>query len=659
MEQQKRVGIWIRVSTEDQAKGESPEHHEQRGRLYAASKGWDVVTVYHLEALTGKSVMGYAETKRMLEDIKGGFITGLIFSKLARFARNTKELLEFADIFQQEKADLISLQEAIDTSTPAGRLFYTMIAAIAQWEREEIVSRIVASIPIRAKLGKHIGGQASLGYKWIGGKGETKKLVIDEEFAPVRKLIYELFLKHKRKKAVARVLNEAGHRTKDGNLFTDTTINRLLRDSMAKGVRKSNFTDSMGGKRNFTIKDPKDWVFTECPAIISPEIWDECNQLLDQVEKKRQKLGPQTKTLLAGYVQCEPCKRKMYVYHHTKTPKYICPKCKTRIHIEDLEYIYKGELKEFLLTDTSISEYLQSIDRRLQEKANLLDSLRDEREKIKKRTEEMVTMRVNREWSKEMFVEHFKPLEERIMQIDKEMPELEADIDFMKIQHHSSDVVLSDAKDLYANWDTMEFDNKRTLVEFITDSITVGKTEVGIKLSYLPTKNPTAAFPASDITNSLNPVKGQREVISGLPFSTLEKSVPRRRKPQIKEPTTIGEHIKKTRTERNLTAETTAEQMGVNVHTLALWERGKNYPGVGYLKKIIAFLGYYPFPEPVTLGEKMRKYRQMHGLHLDELAKLLCVAPEIVGKWESAAALPDEKKQRKIEKLMQQKELSK
>src|ERR1043165_10201 len=105
MEQNKKaVGIWIRVSTEDQAKGESPEHHEKRARLYAESKGWNVVTVYHLEALSGKSVMGYAETKRMLEDIKSGAITGLIFSKLARLARNTKELLEFSEIFKQENA---------------------------------------------------------------------------------------------------------------------------------------------------------------------------------------------------------------------------------------------------------------------------------------------------------------------------------------------------------------------------------------------------------------------------------------------------------------------------------------------------------------------------------------------------------------------------
>ena len=64
----KSVGIWIRVSSEDQAKGESPAHHLERAKAYAAARGWTVKEVYDLAGISGKSVKEHPEARRMSDD---------------------------------------------------------------------------------------------------------------------------------------------------------------------------------------------------------------------------------------------------------------------------------------------------------------------------------------------------------------------------------------------------------------------------------------------------------------------------------------------------------------------------------------------------------------------------------------------------------------
>lgn len=478
METNKNIGIWIRVSTEMQVKGESPEHHEKRARLYAEAKGWNVVEVYRLEAISGKSVMEQPETKRMLKDVKEGKISGLIFSKLARLARNTKELLELADIFKSYNCDLISLAESIDTSTPAGRLFYTMIAAMATWEREEIAERVAASVPIRAKLGKPLSAQTSLGFKWI-----NKEFVIDEKEAPIRKLIYEIFLKTKRKKTTAKELNDLGYRTRTGAKFGHTTIARLLQDTTAKGIRKANYTTGKAGRG---IKPESEWVYTSCPAIVSEELWDQCNAIINDQLSKTNRPGPRGIHLLSGYVSCS-CTKKMYVYHNDKTPHYRCKICNTKIEVADLDQIYHEQLKTFLLTETNVTDYMNQSDSRLQEKQELLISSQSNIEKMRKRIKELVDLRLIGELNTETLAPLLKPLEIQVKQLEEQLPELEAEVDFLKIEYLSSETVLDGAKDLFNNWAGMPLEEKRNIVELITNSITIGKSDINISLSYLPT----------------------------------------------------------------------------------------------------------------------------------------------------------------------------
>jgi site-specific DNA recombinase len=269
----KPVGIWIRVSTEDQAKGESPEHHEERARSYAKSKGWQVKEVYDLAGQTGKAVMQHPEAKRMMKDVERGHITGLVFSKLARLSRNRRELEDFSDFFNKYHADLISLSEAIDTSTAGGRMFFHLLGVFAQWEREEITERVNASVLTRAKLGKSINGTSPYGYVW-----KDRKLILRPEEAAIRRKAYELFLQTRRKGHVAKELNAAGYRTRNGNIWRDTSILRILNESSAKGVYVFN-TMRMTGKWRTEAKPESEWGRAQCPPIVSEDLWNQVNPL--------------------------------------------------------------------------------------------------------------------------------------------------------------------------------------------------------------------------------------------------------------------------------------------------------------------------------------------------------------------------------------------
>lgn len=478
-EEGKRVGIWIRVSTEDQVKGESPEHHEHRARAYAESRGWEVIEVYRLEAVSGKRVMDHPEAKRMLDHVETGRIEGLIFSKLARLARNTRELLEFSDIFQSHGVDMISLQESVDTSTPVGRLFYTLIAALAQWEREEISERVASSVPVRAQLGKPLGGKAPFGYQWL-----DQKLVPDPEEAPVRRRLYELFREHRRKKTVARLLNEAGYRTRSGKGFTDSTVERLIQDPTAKGWRRANYSRSLGPNKAWVLKPESEWVYTPVEAIIPEELWEECNQILEEQQSRRNKPAKKPVHLFAGIAFCT-CGQKMYV--PSNSLKYTCYRCRNKIPVEDLETIYYEQLRGFLMSPEEITEYILQADGTLKEKECLLQSLEKQSASVKTEMDRLYDLYIHGEIQRQGFGVRYQPLEERWNQLEDEIPRLQAQIDFLKINYLSTDRVLGEARSLYSEWPDLNFEERRQIVESITEEIKVGDGDIEITFCYLPT----------------------------------------------------------------------------------------------------------------------------------------------------------------------------
>jgi len=478
MEPIKQTGIWIRVSTDEQAQGDSPLHHETRARHYAAAKGWNVREVYDLAGVSGKAVMEHPEAKRMLEDVRRGHISGLIFSKLARLTRNARELMDFSDIFRENNADLISLQENIDTGTPSGRLFYNMVAVMAQWEREEIGDRVKASISIRAKLGKPLNGKSPFGYYW-----KDKKLVQHPDEAPVRRLIYELFEQHGRKKTVARLLNERGFRTRDGSRWSDTSVDRLIQDPTAKGIHRANFTRRVAGNKPWAFKPEHEWVLTPVEPVVSEELWQKCNDNLEAGKTKLVRPAKQVTHLFAGLTVCE-CGKKMYV--PSNSPKYVCTGCRNKIPIEDLEGVFLDELKNYLVSPDKVAAYLVKANTAIGEKAQLLEALRNEFKKIKQQADQTYQLYLGQGLTVEQFKEIYQPLDTRKRQIEADIPRMEAEVDVLKIDGFSSEQIMVEARDFHSRWPKMDSEARRKIVEMIVKSIVIGRGEITLNLCYLP-----------------------------------------------------------------------------------------------------------------------------------------------------------------------------
>jgi len=250
--------------------------------------------------------------------------------------------------------------------------------------------------------------------------------------------MYELFAVEKRKKTVARLLNEKGYRTRNGSNFSNTTVDRLLRDTTAKGICVANYSKSLGEGKNWVLKPKEDWILLECPAIVSVELWEECNRILDDQDTKQRKPGPKSVHLLSGFVSCHYGK-KMHVFHEALT--YACKKCKNRISVVDLDEIYHEQLKRFLLTESDLNDYLKKSNETLQEKTKRLELVLEESRTVKKKMDELLNMKLNGEFNRENFPKLYKPFEDRFMQLEEQLPEIQAEIDFLKIEYFSSGTV--------------------------------------------------------------------------------------------------------------------------------------------------------------------------------------------------------------------------
>lgn len=149
-------------------------------------------------------------------------------------------------------------------------------------------------------------GPAPFGYTRLNGK-----LVPHQQEAPIRILMFDLFLEHRRKKTVADILNQMGHRTRHGAFFTGPTVTRLLNDEAIVGVPG------------------------QVHALIGKDLFEKCQNIL-RAQKKGGGTSRKPKHIFTGLTYCL-CGGKMYVQSGSK--KYTCRACKAKILAADLEAV--------------------------------------------------------------------------------------------------------------------------------------------------------------------------------------------------------------------------------------------------------------------------------------------------------------------------------
>jgi DNA invertase Pin-like site-specific DNA recombinase len=149
-----RVALYGRVSTSD--KGQDPEMQLRELREYCERRGWKISEEYVDAGVSGSKDSGPALNRLMADAQRRRFDVVLVW-RFDRFARSVSHLLRALELFQSLGIDFVSLSESVDTSTPTGKMVFTVLGAVAELERSLICERVKAGLRNARAKGKRLG----------------------------------------------------------------------------------------------------------------------------------------------------------------------------------------------------------------------------------------------------------------------------------------------------------------------------------------------------------------------------------------------------------------------------------------------------------------------------------------------------------------------
>ena len=224
----KRCVTYLRVSTEMQVDGYSLAGQRTCLNRFCKREEMHIVKTYEDAGKSGKTIEGRPAFQQMINDIKSGLkVDYVVVYKLSRFGRNAADVLNSLELIQDFDVNLICVEEGIDSSQASGRLLISVLSAVAQIERENIVEQTMNGRREKARQGLWNGGMAPYGYKL-----EEGKLVIKEDEAKIVKYIFDKYINSDISMAgIARELNNQA-------ITKEIYGNRLTNWWNPSGIRK-------------------------------------------------------------------------------------------------------------------------------------------------------------------------------------------------------------------------------------------------------------------------------------------------------------------------------------------------------------------------------------------------------------------------------------
>ncbi|MCD8902846.1 cassette chromosome recombinase CcrB [Staphylococcus gallinarum] len=312
----KRIGAYIRVSTERQVEGYSVDGQITQIEQFCQFNGYDLVDIYADRGISGKS-MNRPALQRMLQDAKNGKLDCVIVYKINRLARNTSNLLTIVEELHRQNVEFFSLSERMEVKNSTGKLLLNILASFSEFERNTILENIYTGQHQRALEG-YYQGNLPLGYNNI--PDNKKELIINQHEANIVKYIFESYAKGHGYRKIANALNHKGYVTKKGNPFSISAVTYILSNPFYIGkIQFAKYKD-WNDKRRKGLNDNPVIVEGKHTPIISQDLWDKVQARKKQVSKKPQVHGKGT-NLLTGIIFCEKCGAAYAASNTTNTLK--------------------------------------------------------------------------------------------------------------------------------------------------------------------------------------------------------------------------------------------------------------------------------------------------------------------------------------------------